>query len=179
MQNLVHVEVPLIHAALFAAAVLALVFAALHDCVARIVPNEAALALAVAGLGLRLLSGDAAMALLAAAVVFGIAALCWRAGWMGGGDVKLLGAAALVVPPGESPALITAIAATGLVLSLFYLAARRVGRSGPGQTGRREQGLVRRAWRVERWRMRRGGPLPYAVAIAGGSLCVLFQVTTP
>ncbi len=33
--------------------------------------------------------------LLAAGAVFVLSALCWRRGWMGGGDVKLLGAAAL------------------------------------------------------------------------------------
>ena len=38
-------------------------------------------------------------ALSAAGIVFGVALVCWLRGWMGGGDVKLLGACALLVPP--------------------------------------------------------------------------------
>jgi prepilin peptidase CpaA len=33
--------------------------------------------------------------------------------------------------------------------------------------------LLARALRVEQWRIRRGGPLPYACAIAAGGLFIL------
>ena len=33
--------------------------------------------------------------------------------------------------------------------------------------------LPARAWRAEIWRLRRGGPLPYGVAICGGVLLTL------
>jgi prepilin peptidase CpaA len=33
--------------------------------------------------------------------------------------------------------------------------------------------LLARALRVERWRIHRGGPLPYACAIAAGGLFIL------
>jgi prepilin peptidase CpaA len=37
----------------------------------------------------------------------------------------------------------------------------------------RPPSLAARIIRVERWRLRRGGPLPYAVAIASGAFFVL------
>ena len=102
--------------------------------------------------------------------VFVVAALMWRRGWMGGGDVKLHAAAALLVPANLVLDLIMATAISGSVLSLFYLLARRrMPRPPPG----RPPSLLRRIVKVERWRLRRGGPLPYAVAIASGACFVL------
>ena len=89
---------------------------------------------------------------------------------MGGGDVKLLGATALAVPPGSVPTLVFVMGMAGGLLSLFYLAARRLVHA-PSAT--RPRSLIARALRVERWRIRRGGPLPYACAIAAGGLFVL------
>jgi len=91
---------------------------------------------------------------------------------MGGGDVKLLGAAALLVPPGSTPALVMDVCLSGGVLSLVFLAARRRV-AVPGRLCPR--GLLARAVRIERWRLRRGGPLPYAVAIACGAIIVIVQ----
>ena len=89
---------------------------------------------------------------------------------MGGGDVKLLGAAALLVPPELVPAMIAATALAGGVLGLLYLVARRrISRPGNAKPA----GLMQRAFRAERWRLRRGGPMPYAVAIACGAVFVL------
>jgi prepilin peptidase CpaA len=143
--------------------------------VARTVPNGIALAIAAAGLvtqaALSLAgAGQLLISLPAALVVFVLAALLWRRGLMGGGDVKLFGASALLVPPMLVPSMIMAITMAGGVLALIYLVARRrLRRPGHGKP----DGLLARALRVEQWRLRRGGPLPYAVAIACGVVFVM------
>src|ERR1700710_121332 len=86
------VTLELIAVALFA-------LAALQDMAFRLVPNRVPLAIAVLGGILRAIEGDLAAGLLAAVVVFAVAAFCWRRGWLGGADVKLFGAGALLVPP--------------------------------------------------------------------------------
>jgi prepilin peptidase CpaA len=152
------------------AVVALLVFAALHDIFARTVPNWLVIVLAALGVIARAVEGNLIAGLWVAIAVFAIAAFCWRRGWMGGGDVKLLGATALAVPPGSVPMLIFVMGMAGGLLSLFYLAARRF-MHAPSPT--RPHFLIARAVRVERWRIRRGGPLPYACAIAAGGLFVL------
>ena len=154
-----------------------IIMAALHDIVARTVPNGLAVSIAVAGLAAQvaLAAGSTDIgtglvsvgyALAAAVLVFVAAALLWRRGLMGGGDVKLLGAAALVMPVGLVPMLLVATSLSGGVLSMIYLATRR---RLPGPGAGRAGSLLARAMRAERWRLRRGGPLPYAVAIASGA----------
>jgi prepilin peptidase CpaA len=104
-------------------------------------------------------------------IVFGLCLLCWLRGWMGGGDVKLLGACALLVPPLSVFPMITTVGMAGGVLAFLYLAARRVvPRPVPLPSGLRPNGFLGRALRAERWRLSRGVALPYAVAIAIGSL---------
>lgn len=149
---------------------LALLAAALHDLAARTIPNALCLAVAVAGLLLRTLVGDLPAGLLAAAAVFLLALLAWRCGAMGGGDVKLLAACALLPPPAAVPGLVLAVALAGGLLALVYLA---LGRLLPRPGAARRAGLPGRALRAEAWRIRRGGPLPYAVAIALGTFFTL------
>lgn len=170
---------PLAAAFLATSAVALLLFAALHDLAARTVPNAASGAIAALGLGLRTLAGDLAAALAAALLVFVLAAFCWRRGWLGGGDVKLLGAAALLVAPPRLPALLAAVALAGGGLALVYLAlsvllpaAARPPASAPRRSGAT---IWRRVLRVERRRIRRRGPLPYASAIAAGAMIVLLR----
>jgi len=132
------------------------------------------------------------VSLLVGTMVFILTGLCWKRGWLGGGDVKLLGAAAIVVPPAAVAPFITAVALAGGVLALVYLACGRlipisilrrtigqtpvgqtpVGQTPIGQSITRPAGLLSRAWRLERRRLSRGGPLPYAVAIAAGGLFI-------
>jgi prepilin peptidase CpaA len=147
-----------------------LVLAAVHDLFARTVPNWLALVLAVLGAAARIIDGNLVAGLWTAIAVFAIATFCWRRGWMGGGDVKLLGATALAVVPASVPIFVVVMGMAGGLLSLFYLAARRFVHA-PSAT--RPRSLVARALRAERWRIRRGGPLPYACAIAAGGLFVL------
>ena len=156
---------------LFATAAL-LLTAALHDAAFRTVPNRVAVLLAGCGIALRISAGDLPAGLAAAGLVFAAATICWRRGWMGGADVKLLGAAALLVPPLQVPALLAAVAIAGGLLTLPYLLARnRLARAATG----RPTSLLARVARTERRRLRQGGPLPYAVAIAAGAGFTVLQ----
>ena len=150
----------------------ALIVAGAHDILTRTVPNWLSVAIALAGIGLRCLDGTALFSLIASLLVFAGCFLLWRRGVMGGADVKLLTSLALLVPPTEVPATLMAVTITGAVLALGYIALRRI---APKPTPKRPTHLLARAMRAETWRMRRGGPLPYAVAIAFGGVLVLMQ----
>jgi prepilin peptidase CpaA len=106
---------------------------------------------------------------------------CWRRGWIGGGDVKLLSACAMLVPPASVPELVLATSIAGGALALFYLCLARLLRASATAQPTRLQangqppptGLVGRIWRVERRRIRRRLSLPYACAISAGVLLTL------
>ena len=158
---------------LFAGAAL-LVAAALHDIVGRTVPNGVAAALAIAGIVVQAIQGTLLYGLPAALLVFVVAAICWRRGWMGGGDVKLLGATALVVPPFEVGSFLVLTAQCGGLLALLYLLLSRTVRlPPPGRLGTCH--LFARVLRAERWRICRGAPLPYGFAIAAGGITLLLK----
>jgi prepilin peptidase CpaA len=159
-----------------ATGIVILLAAALHDVAARTVPDWMAIALAILGLLTRLADGTILSALLAGASVFFAAAFCWRRGWMGGGDVKLLGAVATLVPPHAVFTLLAFIAFSGGALAVVYLLGRLVAKKGNArESGRRPSSLAGRVVRAEAWRFRRGGPLPYACAIAAGVVITLFR----
>src|SRR5438045_1919721 len=80
----------------------------------------------IAGMALRGLEGNLLAGLGAAAVLFCLAALAWRRGWLGGGDVKLIGAAGLAVTPPLVPGFVVAVSFAGGVLALLYVGARFV-----------------------------------------------------
>jgi prepilin peptidase CpaA len=174
-------------------AVLAILcLAAAHDVLARTVPNWMPMTLAALGIIQSAIDERLIVSLLVGAMVFILTGLCWKRGWLGGGDVKLLGAAAIAVPPLAVPPFVVAVALAGGVLGLVYLACGRlipalVPRRPVGhppldhppldhpalaQSITRPAGLLSRAWRLERRRLGRGGPLPYAVAIAAGGLFI-------
>ena len=122
-----------------------LIAAAGFDILTRLIPNFIPLALAVLGLVRRLADGS------------------WPR--------ALLGACALLVPPVAVFPMVTAVGMAGGVLAFIYLVARRVvSRPRPVPTAQRPQSFLGRALRAERWRLARGTALPYAVAIAIGSL---------
>jgi prepilin peptidase CpaA len=147
--------------------------AALHDVAARTIPNWMAAALTMMGLAARIIDHTVLSGVAAGLAVFMAAAFCWRRGWMGGGDVKLLGGAATIVQPHAVFAMLACVAFAGGALAFLYLiggkvvpATSRIGRPST---------LLARVLRAERWRIRRGGPLPYACAIAAGVVITLFQ----
>jgi prepilin peptidase CpaA len=151
--------------------------AALHDLAARTVPNGMAAALALTGLAARIADGTFLFALLSGLAVFMAAAFCWRRGWMGGGDVKLLGAAATIVPPHAVFAMLACVAFAGGALALLYLIGSKIvpAAASKGVRPGRPSTFLARVLRAERWRIRRGGPLPYACAIAAGVVITLLR----
>ena len=162
-----------------------LIAAALHDVAARTIPNWVSLSLFVLGILLRLIDSRSLetfspllKGLALALVVFAAAVYCWRRGWLGGGDVKLLAAAAIFVPPAHVGDLIIAVTLFGGVVGVIYLFARiLIGRlRGFGLAPRasaRPRGLLARIMRIERRRLSRGGPLPYSSAIAAGTIFII------
>lgn len=68
---------------------------------------------------------DMVLQLALAAVVFGLFAGAFAAGWMGGGDVKLIGALALWLPLGPFVTLLMVMSLAGGALTLLLLVERR------------------------------------------------------
>lgn len=152
------------------AALTALVFpalvitAALRDAVSYTIPNWISLALIAAfpaaalALGMPLATFGLCLAIGAAALVAGMA--MFALGWIGGGDAKLFGAAALWL---GFPGALTYVAATGLAggglaLSLLALRSiwlRRYAAAGPAWLARLAEP---------------GEDVPYGMAIALGAL---------
>jgi prepilin peptidase CpaA len=151
-------------------ALAALGAAALNDVALRRIPNFLPAVIALAGLFRQAMLGAPLLALLGAGCVLAGATLLWMRGLMGGGDVKLLAAAALLMPVAAIPAMLLAVAIAGGVLALFHLVLR--GRLA-APSWPRPTGLLRRVLRCEAWRIRRGAPLPYGVAIAAGAAFVM------
>ena len=164
-----------LHAMILLAAATALLFAAVHDLAVRTVPNLVSLIVATAGVALHALDGQLGPALFGGGLVFAGAWYCWRRGWIGGGDVKLLGACTLLVPPTSVPALVLTTAIAGAMLALVYLTVgMALARLLPGGAATRPAGLLGRVWRAERRRIRRRLSLPYACAICAGALLTLY-----
>jgi prepilin peptidase CpaA len=145
--------------------------AAWHDITLRRIPDEAVIAVAGIGAGLRAAEGalPLALSLLVALLVLLLLLLPFAKGWLGGGDVKLLAALAIAVPPAATTQMLGATALAGGLLAFAYLALRRL---PPSRLGR-GRSLAGRVLAIERARIRRGGPLPYGVAIAIGAFCIL------
>lgn len=148
--------------------------AAFEDFRRFVIPNWLVLALvavwplSLAAQGLALLTALGAVG--AAALVFVAGAVLFARGYVGGGDVKLLCAAALWAGPAATPELLVVTAGLGGVLALFLLSpigahlslAGRVyfGSPGAATMDPAEQGRV---------------PMPYGVAIAGAAVLVILQ----
>jgi prepilin peptidase CpaA len=131
------------------------------------------------GLALRVAEGwySLAASLAVAAALFLLLLPCHARGLIGGGDVKLLTALALGLPPLGSYQLIVATALAGGLLAMFYLLLQRLMPRpvGTAATARPSAPALRRIAAVEAWRIRRRGPMPYGVAIAVGGAFVLLQ----
>lgn len=155
---------------LVGAAMILLVLACLFDWAFRIVPNVIPLSVAALGAALRLVSGNLAAALLVMVAVLLLAAWCWRRGFLGGADVKLFGAGVLLGPPACAFEFVLMSCLSGGVLALVYLAIGRL--AGPPAPPPAPRRFVSRLLRIERRRLRRRGPLPYATAIAAGAILV-------
>lgn len=163
---------------------LVLAAAAVADLAHRLIPDVLPAALALLGASLRLAEGwlPFATSLSASLVLFLALAVLAVRGAIGGGDVKLAAACALFVPLVAVDDFVMATALAGGLLALGYLALgivlrglRRHGEQGarcqPARSvAPRGAGRLERLARAEAWRIRRGGPLPYGIAIGVGCL---------
>jgi len=160
-------------------AIALLLYAALHDLVARTVPNWLPLCVLALGAFARLMDHTLETGLIVAGATFAVLFAIWVLGYMGGGDVKLWAATALLIPPQWRPELnfFFMVFLLGGVLGLVYLALwpllRRRRKAAAAVLPVAPRGLVRRALRAEAWRIARRGPLPYACAISAGAILSL------
>jgi prepilin peptidase CpaA len=134
----------------------ALVAAAVGDIRTRTISNGLTLAIALAAIPFWWLSDvalwpDVALRIGIAAAVFAAFALAFYLGMMGGGDVKLLAALALWLPPAAVLFLLVVMSLAGGALTLVMLVRHR---------------LARRQGRLE---------IPYGVAIAFGGLWLISE----
>ncbi len=161
-------------AVFWSASVLLLFVAALTDLNDRRIPDKVTIAVAAIGVahGLLVRPGAAWLSLVVAAVVFcGLAVLSHRR-IIGGGDVKLVSALTLLVPPTGVGRLLVDIALAGGVLSCLYLAARfrlKVQATPDVSPAARQGSGWAVALNAERRRIAAGAPMPYALAIFGGA----------
>lgn len=86
--------------------------------------------------------------------VLAVGTFMFGRGWMGGGDIKLLAASALWFDLSNGWRLLIAIALAGGVEALLIIVLRRL----PWPDGLRSKLLL----------LKRGGPIPYGIAIALG-----------
>jgi prepilin peptidase CpaA len=149
-----------------------LLFAAARDVATRLIPDTVSIILAAAGFASRALVGwpEAALSLLVGVAMFALLLPLAARGWLGGGDVKLMSALAVGLAPADVWTFVVATVFAGGLLGLAYVLGRHVVPQ-PRLAG--QAGLLRRVLAVEAWRLRRRGPLPYAVAIAIGGILVL------
>jgi prepilin peptidase CpaA len=96
--------------------------------------------------------------------------IVYSRGMLGGGDVKILTALAVALPPLGTYHLVVATAIAGSLLGIGYLLLSRKLR---GRSRTRQTSLLGRVVAIEAWRIGRRGPLPYGVAIAAGGAFVL------
>jgi len=135
-----------------------LLAAAASDLRSRTIPNVLPLALALGFAVWAVAAPEPAWPwrLLGAALVLALGYGAWTLRALGGGDVKLLAAAALWFPLKLLPSFLLAVTLAGGVQALVWLLLRR-------------QGALRLT----------DGRMPYAVAIAAAGLWVMFTAVAP
>ena len=151
---------------------LLLAYAAAHDIAVRTVPNRVSIGIALLGLLHAVLAGIVLPGVSIALVVFGCGVLAWRAGLLGGGDVKLMAAVSLWFRPHAEPLFLVMMSILGGVLAVLYLV---LGHLVPASGGTPSGNLARRVIRAELRRIRRRSPLPYAVAIGSAAFFCLVR----
>jgi prepilin peptidase CpaA len=160
------------HSAVLAVAVGILVIVAYEDVRRRRIPN--ALSLATAALGLARVAfaadvTDAGYTLAAAIIIFTITFALFQRGAIGGGDAKILPAAALLIGYRELLGFLFLMSLCGGVLALATRAAERLDlsfrrfRRGAYVSGQSERGRV----------ASKGSTVPYGVAVATAGVITL------
>lgn len=165
---------------LWLAALGGLFAAAVTDLKTRRIPNGLVVLVLALAMTMQLSSGRGTLwlSLLVAGGVYVIGAILTQVNVLGGGDTKMIAAATVLVPPVLVPALLICIALAGGVLSLFYLGAGWLARRNGG--GALMAGAAHPAAsefdhlvRIEVGRMLANEPMPYGVAIFGGTVSLL------
>jgi prepilin peptidase CpaA len=149
--------------------VLLLLCVIVSDVVTRLIPNRICLAIATVGIARHLLIDPQlfAQSIAIAAILFLLLLLLFHCRWIGGGDVKLLGALAIGLSITQLIQLMMITALSGGLLALVHLMLRHLPRPHRAPSG---SSLLRRIYVAERWRNIRHAPLPYGVAIAFGGI---------
>lgn len=162
------------HSAVLAAAVVIFVIVAYQDVRTRRIPNALSLAIAALGLARVALAAEvieAGYTLAAAAIIFAITLALFQRGAIGGGDAKILPAAALLVGYQELLGFLFLMSLCGGALALATLAAERLDlsfggfRRGPqvSSTAQSEGGRL----------APKGSTVPYGVAVATAGVMTL------
>lgn len=160
---------------ILAALTLLLASAAMCDLASRLIPNRLCLFVALGGLLLRVGAGatyDGSLWAITALLL--VLLLLFARSLLGGGDLKLMAALSVALTAGDCFRFVVATSLFGGILALAYLLLRRLLpplRCRPGASR-----LLRIA-ALETWRIHRGLPLPYGVAIAAGGIFVLLHPT--
>lgn len=130
--------------------------AAIIDIKYRRIPNLLTGAVACAGIALHMTQGlqQTVLAIVAMLVVFAIGTVIFSAGWLGGGDIKLIAACCAVVGSSDSMLLVLEILIAGGIISSAALFLHR----------RAKPAVV---------------TVPYGIAIAGGTLTYALTTTIP
>jgi prepilin peptidase CpaA len=166
-----------------------LIYAAGHDMLVRTIPNTISVVLFVLGIINTILIwpifGTMPVALFF--IVFGVMALLWWFGMIGGGDAKLIPCCVLAMPtPWMGGHFILATGISGGIVSAVYLVLKWVFRSQrKAKIKRNERDLkpvppiLTPLWdrfiAVEMWRIQKSrNCVPYGVAIMIGGLVSLF-----
>lgn len=153
--------------------ILLLLYVATIDVATRSIPSEFCLALALLGIAGQLPGSiQVAVSLITAAILFLLLFVLYARGGIGGGDVKLLVALAVGLPPSGVMQLLTVTVLAGGVLALVHLMMRHLPYPRLAPAG---SSLARRIYAIERWRHLRHAPLPYGVAIACGGIWTILS----
>ncbi|MQX52975.1 A24 family peptidase [Alcanivorax sediminis] len=114
--------------------------------------------------------------LAAGLIAFSIAFLFWLVGWLGAGDVKLIGALGVLVGLPEIGIYLLNVALLGAVLGLFYLVLKGRARES---WERLNYMLAARERQLERTDSGQAAAvnLPYAIAIGTGAIFTMMGVS--
>jgi len=140
----------------------------------RIIPDEIVGIVSVCAILLILVSRPEALwiSLIAAILLIFALGMLSRYNVLGGGDVKLICAASLLVPPADIPILLAMIVIAGGVLGCLYLAARYVlAKSAAQEPAPVTAGSINPPATLlesEKAKITAGEPMPYGFAILAG-----------
>ncbi|RXG98256.1 A24 family peptidase [Bradyrhizobium zhanjiangense] len=154
--------------------ILLLLYVATLDVATRLIRNDVCLVLALLGIAGQFASPMQLIeSLIAATILFLLLFMIFQRRWIGGGDVKLLVALAIGLPPTGLIELLTVTSLAGGVLALVHLTMRVLPYPKLAPVG---SSLARRVYAIERWRHVRHAPLPYGVAIACGGIWAILSI---